>query len=471
MDVDALRGNLSGEAALPGTSVYDEGRTVWYPPARCREPLAVVRPAGTEDVARTLRWARDQGVRVSPRSGGHSFDGFPVRPGCLLLDLSPMRDARLEANGLLRVQPGARVLALAEALAPAGRALPLGDCGTVALGGLMSGGGFGYASRQFGLTIDNLVEATVVTGNGDVLRVDADTAPDLYWSCRGGGGSACIVTEFVVRSFVAGEVTAFDIVWDWAAPRDALLGFDSVIRSAPRNFDLKLKIRTTDEGRFLDSTVTGPQGCTPGTPFVELSGQYLGPRAEAEALLAPLSDHPAAQKVLIRQENYFAAVRELLPLPGLNDPAPPTLRPFRVASDFVERELRSGDVDVLVGVLDDLQHARDLSGGCILLEPADGAVHDLAGSATAYPHRKGRLLVQWEMIEPSDPAAAGTARLDALLSDTREALSPILTGGRYVNYADRMDTTANWWSENLGELRSIAAANDRSRTIVSRLWP
>ena len=471
MDIDSLRGCLSGEAALPGNPVYDEGRTVWHPPARYREPLAVVRPTGTGDVARTLRWARDEGVRVSPRSGGHSFDGFPVRPGCVLLDLSPMRDAGLEAKGLLRVQPGSRVLALAEALAPAGRALPLGDCGTVAVGGLMAGGGFGYASRQFGLTIDNLVEATVVTGNGEVLRVDADNAPPLYWSCRGGGGSACIVTEFVIRSFVAGQVTAFDIVWDWAAAREALLGFDAVIRSAPRKFDLKLKIRTTGDGRFLDSAAAGPQGCTPGTPFVELSGQYLGPRAEAEALLAPLSDHPAAQKVLIRQEDYFDAVRELLPLPGLNDPAPPTLRPMRVASDFVEGELRSGDVDVLVGFVDALQHARDLWGGCILLEPADGAVNDVASAATAYPHRKGRLVLQWEMIESSDPHAAGTARLDDLLSNAREALGPLLTGGRYVNYADRMDTAEDWWSANLGKLRSIAAAHDRSRTIVSRLYP
>jgi hypothetical protein len=310
-----------------------------------------------------------------------------------------------------------------------------------------------------------------VTGNGDVLRVDADSAADLYWSCRGGGGSAAIVTEFVIRSFVTGEVTAFDIAWDWAAAREALLGFDAVIRSAPRSFDLKLKIRTTGDGRFLDSTAAGPQGCTPGTPFVELSGQYLGPRAQAEALLAPLSGHAGARKVLIREENYFDAVRELLPLPGLNDPAPPTLRPLRVASDFIDADLRSGDVDVLVGVVDELQHARDLWGGCILLEPANGAVNDVAAAGTAYPHRGSRLLLQWEMIEPSEPDATGTARLDALLSEARAALGPILTGGRYLNYADRMDTAENWWSANLGRLRSIAAAYDPSRTIVSRLCP
>lgn len=471
MSFSELRAELDGELGLPGSETYSQGRTVWYPPARKREPLAVVRPTGAEDLAKTVGWARRTGVRLSPRSGGHSFDGFPVQPETVLLDLSQLNDAQLSSNGVLRVQPGARALALAQSLSPHGRALPTGDCGTVALGGLLSGGGFGYASRALGLTIDSVIGATVVTGAGDVLQVSEDEYPELFWASRGGGGTAGFVTEYMVRSFAVDHVTAFSIDWAWESAREAVMAFDERISSAPREFDLKLKIRTTGKDRFLDTASSGPAGCSPGTPVVEMSGQFLGDRTEAETLLAPLLSHSGVRNASVKEENYFDAMLDLTPLPSLNDPAPPTLRPMRVASDFTRSRLDSSFADVVVRYIESLQYSPELWGGCILLEPCDGAVHDTPGNSTAFPHRQDRLLLQWELVQPPEEADEDIAMLDTLLADTRNALAPHISGGRYLNYADRLDHPASWWGGNLARLRSVAAHYDPDGLIVSRLFP
>ncbi|XWN32896.1 MAG: FAD-binding oxidoreductase [Devosia sp.] len=471
-DWDALRCAVGADAVgLGGSTVYDEGRTVWHPAARSREPLAVIRPTGTADVAETIRWARREGVRLSPRSGGHAFDGFPVREGTVLVDLSHMSEMNLSPDGLVRAQPGCRVLALAEALSPSGRALPLGDCGTVALGGLLAGGGFGYASRVYGLTIDSVVEATIVTGAGDMVTVGEGAHADLFWACRGGGGAAGIVTEFALRTFEVGAVTAFSLDFSWQAAREMVLAYDNILAGAPRSLDVKMKMRSTGADRYLDTSMVGPPGCIPGIPIVQMSGQYLGPRIEAETLLDPLLSHPALTAAHVNEENYFDAVTELIPLPSLNEPAPEALRPMRVASDFMRGRIGPDDADAVVRFVDEAQFSADLFGGCVLIEPADGAVHEQSISSTAFAHRSERLLMQWELVEPEVQDAQTTARLDRHLCDVRQRLASNLSGARYVNYADRLDNLKHWWGPNSAELEAIAARYDPDEVIVSRIRP
>ncbi|MEM7216681.1 MAG: FAD-binding oxidoreductase [Pseudomonadota bacterium] len=433
--MSSLRSRFDGEFGLPGSEIYSEGRRIWYPPARKREPLAVIRPAGTDDVVNVVKWARREGLRLSPRSGGHSFDGFPVQPGTILLDLSQLSYSHLSADGILQVQPGAQALSLANALSPQGRALPTGDCGSVALGGLLAGGGFGYASRQMGLTIDSVIEAIVVTGEGNVVRASDRENQDLFWACRGGGGTAGIVTEFMVRSFPVDQVTAFSMTWAWDSVRDAILAFDEAITTAPRSFDLKLKIRTTGKERFLDFASSGPPGCVPGTPIVEMSGQYLGDRAEAEAFLDPLLDHAGVSNAEVNEESYFNAMLDLMPLPTLDDTAPETLRPVRVASDYMDMAMDRLFAEEIVGYIDCLQNSPDFWGGCLLIEPCDGAVGDVPVGSTAYPHRNNRLLLQWELIHPINQSDVEIALLDQFLTNTRQKLAPRLKNDRYLNYA------------------------------------
>jgi hypothetical protein len=179
-DFARLEAEITGALGVRGSRVLTEGTRVFYPPARHREPLAVVRPADATDVATVFRRAAAEGFRVAVRSGGHCFDGFPIQEDTVLLDLSHLNDARLHADGRLHAGPGARILDLAKDLDASGRAVPTGDCPTVALGGLVSGGGLGYATRMLGLTTDNLVEAQVVTADGEIHRVSQDRNPDLF---------------------------------------------------------------------------------------------------------------------------------------------------------------------------------------------------------------------------------------------------------------------------------------------------
>ena len=462
---------IAGQTGLPGSAVFRAGTRVFDPEARLREPLAVIRPADPDDVARILRWGSKEGLRISPRSGGHSFDGFPVRENTVLLDLSGLNDSRLDAQRRLHAGPGARIKQIAEHLVPAGCAVPTGDCPTVALGGLVTGGGFGYATRLLGTTLDNLIEATLVTADGELRRVDLEHDADLFWACRGGGCAAGVVTEFVIRTFPVDSVTTISMALDWSAARDVILAYDELMRAAPRELDLKLKLRTTGIGRFMDKTIPGPEDAVPGVPLVHIDGQYLGMKSEAESLIRRLLDHRALRHVSIDQEGYFDAMLHLVPLPILTDPAPETNVPQRVASDFVRGALPGSAAEAMVDFITELQEAPDLQGGGLLIEPTDGIVNEIAPDATAFPHRDARLLLEWELFKPLHPTAEYVARLDECLTRARRRMHAVLTGGRYLNYADWLDTPQAIWAGNFQRLDGIARQYDPEAMLVSRLRP
>lgn len=466
-----LSNRIAGVVALPGTSAYAAAREVFAPAGRVRRPTAVVRPAGAKDVARTLTWAGETGTRIAVRSGGHSFDGFSVPDDRILLDLSGLSEVTIDPDGRLHAMPGARISAVANALNGAGRALPHGDCPTVGLGGLVTGGGFGYATRRFGLTLDFLDEATIVTPDGAVHAVDRNRAEDLFWACRGGAGAAGITTEFVLETVEIGLVTGMTLAWRWDAAAEALLLFDDLLRTAPEELDLKLKIRTTGPGRFMDMASSGPEDAIPGRPLVHIDGQFLGRRQDATDLLKPLLAHEAVREAVVREESYYDAMLQLVPLGLLNDPAPATLRPIRVASDFVRGRLDPEHATALVRFVEELQKGPGFDGGAVLIEPASGAVASTASDATAFAHRHADLLIQWELFGPLMPDAKTLAQQDRLLSDARRALAPVLTGGRYVNYADRLDEPEQWWGDNLPRLSRLADTYDPNRVLISRLHP
>lgn len=470
-DFAGLEAEITGTLGLRGSRVFTEGTRVFYPPARHCEPLAVVRPTDVTDVATVFRRATAEGFRVTVRSGGHCFDGFPIQENTVLLDLSHMNDARLYADGRLHAGPGARILDLAKDLDASRRAVPTGDCPTVALGGLVSGGGLGYATRMLGLTMDNLVEAVVVTADGEIHRVSQDQNPDLFWMCRGGAGTAGVMTEMVLRTFAVERVTAVEMAWNWDDARNVILAFDTVMRGAPRELDLKLKFRTTGADRFLDMASEGPPDAVPGVPLVHIDGQYLGSRTGAEVFLKPLLDHPALTGLTIREESYFAAMQQLNPLPTLTDSAPETLRPTRVASDFVAQAIREKEADVIIGFVEDIQYAPDLWGGGMLIEPCGGVVREIEPGESAYPHRNQRMIFEWEMCHPLVCSSEQVTRLDKCLLKARNGLSHLISGGRYVNYPDRLDTPSDWWLTNTDRLKALSDHFNPHGTLVTRLKP
>jgi len=467
----SLERAVPGRVGLEGSPRYEDGRRVFSRPARRRLPAAVVRPSDREQVAAVLRWARTTGTRVSVRSGGHSFDGFPVRDGGVLVDLRDLNDVVLDDSGRLHAMPGATIAKISRTLDGSGRALPTGDCPTVGLGGLVTGGGFGYATRHFGLTLDFLLEATVVTAQGDTLTASETVNPDLFWAVRGGAGCTGVVTDVVLNTVALEDVTGMTLGWDWGAADEAILIFADLMRSAPTELDLKIKIRTTGTDRFMDETSPGPDDAIPGRPLVHIDGQFLGHRDDATALLRPLLDHPAARAPQIREETYLEAMLQLVPLDILSNPAPETLRPCRVASDFSRGPLGQPEADAIVRFVHELQTAPAFEGGAILIEPSNGAVGARQAGDCAFPHRRSDLLYEWELFGDPETNVRLAERHDALLAETRDSLADVLSGGRYVNYADSLDGAADWWGDNASRLAVIARRCDPDGLLISRLRP
>ena len=152
-------------------------------------------------------------------------------------------------------------------------------------------------------------------------------------------------------------------------------------------------------------------------------------------------------------------------------PAPENIHPFRVASDFSRGEINEQEVTAFIEFVDELQNAPGLSGGCVLIEPSDGAIGETPVENTAFTHRSSNFLIQWEMYHEAIQNTALLERQDDLIADVREKLSRILTGGRYVNYADRLDTPINWWGDNHKKLQAVVAKYDPNKQLISRLWP
>ena len=465
-----LEARLPGRVWRPGSEIAAAATRAFCPEARERQPSAVVAASSAQDVAATLAWAGDAGERVSVRSGGHSFDGYAIPDGGVLVDLQGLDGIAVRDRGRVALGPGARVRSVALTLADEGLAVPLGNCPTVGFGGLSTGGGFGYLTRSLGLTCDSVVEATVVTPGGEVVRAAADSEPELLWALRGGGGCAGIATEIVVAAESLASVTGINVTIAWEAAVEGIVRFAEVLGCGPETLDLKLALRTTGADRFIDAADTGPDGCTPGTPFVSVEGHLVGPPDDAHELLAALLEPELAVEQRIREVSYHDAVLAEIPLGFITDPAPATLRPYRVASDFGRGRPTREQAEAIVAFVAALQDEPELRGGGVVVEPSDGAVAERSADTTAFAHRDTTLLYEWELFRAAD-GGVPEHRLAELLDGVREGLRDHLTGGRYLNYFDRLDPPEAVWGSNLERLREIAADADPGRVLVSRLHP
>jgi FAD/FMN-containing dehydrogenase len=202
LDETAIRefsSEVRGQLIRPQDSAYDEARSVFYG-GFDRRPALIVRVEDATDVSRVVTLARESGLELAIRSGGHSVAGHSVSDGGIVLDLSGMKNLELDVEGRTAwAQTGLTAGEFTDAAGAHGLATGFGDTGSVGIAGITLGGGVGYLVRKHGLTIDDLLAAEVVVADGELLRVDAQTHPDLFWAIRGGGGNFGVVTRFQYR--------------------------------------------------------------------------------------------------------------------------------------------------------------------------------------------------------------------------------------------------------------------------------
>ncbi len=197
--IATLRAEIDGTVIEPGDPGYDAARTVMMGGID-KHPAAIVEVAGVEDIRRVIAVARETGVELAVRSGGHSGAGYGTTEGGLLLDLRRLRSIEIDPKARTAwAESGLTAAEVSTAAGEHGLAIGFGDTGTVGIGGITTGGGIGYLVRKFGLTIDNLLAADVVTADGQLRRADAGTNQDLFWAIRGGGGNFGVVTRFQYR--------------------------------------------------------------------------------------------------------------------------------------------------------------------------------------------------------------------------------------------------------------------------------
>jgi FAD/FMN-containing dehydrogenase len=402
-----LAGELKGRVIEPGHPDYDEARTVFYGDVD-RRPSAIVKVANGDDVARVVAHARETGLELAVRSGGHSVAGHSVTEGGVVIDLSEMN--AMEIDPVRRTAWAETGLTAGEYTAEAGRhglATGFGDTGTVGIGGITLGGGVGFLVRKHGLTIDDLLAAEVVTADGDLLYVDGETHDDLFWAIRGGGGNFGVATRFKFRlhpldSFVGGMLFL-------PATPDVIAGFVAEAEAAPEKLSTIANVMTAPPLPFLPEELHGQ---TLVMAFVA----YAGDVAEGERAIAPLRALAEPLADMVRPMSYA----EMYP------PEEEEYRPVAVAKTMFVNSVGLGAAET---ILERIQ-ASDAMMAATQLRVLGGAMARVPNDATAYAHRDSRIMVNVAAIYQSpDERPKHAAWVDGLSDELRQD-----DAGAYVGF-------------------------------------
>ncbi len=270
---------ISGNIIRPDHPDYDRLRQVWNG-SFDRYPALIIQARNTEDVRNAIRVAVAEAKPLAVRGGGHSIPGFSTCDGGIVLDLSLMNAVEVEpATRVVTVGGGALLGQIDAAGAPFGLATPAGVISHTGVGGLALGGGMGWLSRRFGMTIDSLLDATVVTATGDIVECSAETEPELFWGLRGGGGNFGVVTQFRFRMHDLGPVAMANWTYPLSAAATALRAYRDLARTAPRVVATSFSLSSASLSLTAFSSGNAARTADPIQPF----GQ-LGPAAEGGVL-------------------------------------------------------------------------------------------------------------------------------------------------------------------------------------------
>lgn len=406
----ALEGTFSGELLRPDAAGYDEARRV-YNGLIDKRPSLIARPRGTADVAAAIALARESGLEISVRGGGHGVAGRAVADGALMIDLSLMKQVRVDPDArTARAGGGVTWGEFNDSAAEHALATTGGLISTTGIAGLTLGGGLGWLMGKHGLAADNLLSAEVVTADGDVRRASAEQDPDLFWALRGAGANFGATTTFEYRLHPLAQVTGGLAAYPFDTARDVLAFY--------RHFTVDLP----DELTVYCGLIHAPDGS--GTPLAAIVVCHSGEESQAEIDLKPLRDFGSPAMTQIGPMPY-PAINTML-----ND-AYPTGSLNYWKSSFL-RELSDEAIQTMIDVFPSCP--SPMTG--FLLEHFHGAVTRVGVSDTAVPHREpGYNLVMTSVW--MDPR-----QTDANVAWTREtftALKPYFANRRYLNYFSEDD--------------------------------
>jgi FAD/FMN-containing dehydrogenase len=409
--LDLLRSRLHGRLITPRDADYDDARSVLYINVD-RRPRAIVRAADAQDVATVVRYAREHSLPLAVRSGGHSLAYLSVIDDAIVVDLSQMARVSVDPEArIARVQPGATSGDLAGPANDHGLALSTGDTHSVGMGGLTTGGGIGFMVRKYGLAIDNLLAAQVVTAAGEIVTASAEERPDLFWAIRGGGGNAGIVTEFVFRLAPVGQILGGELMLP--ATREVLRGYLDYAASAPDDLTTIANLTHAPPAPHVPQERVGEM-------VLSILVCWTGDISAGERALAPLRALATPVADAVAPMPYPEIYR------FTEHQAAPHAASIRMM--FAD-ELSDEALDAALSAMKGASSPFSL----IQFRGLGGAMARVASDATAFAHRERRYFVAiiglW--LDPAEDAAIHEAWTSALWRTIRHEGS-----GVYVNFLE-----------------------------------
>ncbi|MHA7685270.1 FAD-binding oxidoreductase [Cupriavidus sp. PET2-C1] len=407
----ALKPHFRGQLIQPGDAAYDQARAV-YNGMIDKRPALIARCTDVADVIAGVNAARDSGMLLAVRGGAHNGAGLGTCDGGLVVDLSPMKGVFVDPKrSTIRAGGGCTWGDVDHAASAYGLATPSGFISTTGVGGLTLGGGIGYLSRAYGLTIDNLLSAEVVLADGRLVNASSDENADLFWALRGGGGNFGVVTSFEFKAHPVGTVYGGPMLWPMDQARELMTWWRDFILTAPQDIN----------GWF--GFVTVP----PGPPFPEsvhlqkmcaVVWCYTGPLDQAEARFKPIRDAmpPAVDFVGSVPWPALQSLFDALYPPGLQ---------WYWKADFVS-DLSDKAIDLHIKY----GHQLPSMHSTMHLYPINGAAHRAGPNDTAFSYRDASFA---SVIVGVDPDPANNDRIVQWAKDYWLALHPHSAGGGYIN--------------------------------------
>lgn len=370
ISIQKLRDSFKGQVIAPGDPEYDQARTVFYGGID-RRPAVIIRVKDTSEVSRVVSLAHETGLELAVRSGGHSVPGHSLSDGGIVLDLSGMRALQIDVAGRNAwAEAGLTTGEYTTAVGEHGFATGFGDTGSVGIGGLTLGGGFGYLVRKYGLTIDDLLAAEVVTADGQALQVDAETHPDLFWAIRGGGGNFGVATRFQFQLHEVDTIVG-GMLFLPATP-DVIASFISEAESAPEELSTIANIMPAPPMPFLPVEQHGKL-------IIMAMLVYAGDAETGESVVAPFRALATPIADMVKPMRY----------PEIYPPEEGDYHPVAAARTmFVDTIDRS----VAETIIDHLQ-ASTGSMAVTQLRVLGGAMARVPAEATAFAHRESKIMV------------------------------------------------------------------------------
>ncbi len=440
--VDELRDDLSGAVLQPDDDGFEEATTIWNGMIE-KTPALVIQPISVADVVAAVRFARESGLDLSIKGGGHNIAGLALSDGGVTIDFSKMRDVDVDVPaGTVTVQSGCTLGDVDRATQEYGLAATLGFVSETGVAGLTLGGGFGYLTRQFGYTVDDLLEVELVTASGEVVRASRNHNHDLFWAVRGGGGNFGVVTQFVFQVHEIGpEVTAGLIAWSADDAEAVTALFRRVTQSGPREMTVAVLMRNAPPAPWLDPEHHGK-------PMIAFVVCHTGDLDQAVVDLAEIRSHGEHWADLIQVKEY-AAQQSML------DATQPKGMNYYWKSEFVS-ELTD---DLLTDYRAQFE-GMEAPANQIVLFHLEGALAGYAEDDGAVGNRDAAYACVIQSMWPEGGSA------DSNIEWVRSAwhtLAKHSTGGNYVNFQtddEADDRTASAYRGNLDRLAEIKAKYD-----------